>query len=178
MSRLAKNPIAIPAGITLTIADGVVTVKGPKGELTRSYKTEIIEITQVESTVVLTLLRENLLARSLWGTYASHITNMFMGVTEGYIKKLIVEGVGFRWALSGKTLEMQLGFSHPVHMDVPEGLDIVIEKSTLSVSGIDKEKVGLFAANIRAKKKPEPYKGKGIRYAGEIIRRKQGKKTV
>jgi large subunit ribosomal protein L6 len=178
MSRLAKNPIAIPSGVTVIIEDGVVTVKGTKGQLTREYKTDQVEIKLEGDTVVLTHLKDSLFSRSLWGTYASHITNMFVGVTEGYMKKLQVEGVGYRWVLAGKKIEMQLGFSHPVVMEIPEGLEVVIEKSNLSVSGIDKEKVGLFTANIRAKKKPEPYKGKGIRYEGEIVRRKQGKKTV
>ena len=116
-------------------------------------------------------------AQALVGTYASHVRNMMTGVTTGFSKKLLVEGVGFKWDVAGKTLNLALGFSHPVKMAIPEGLTVVAEKATLTISGFDKELVGQFAANIRALKKPEPYKGKGIRYDGEVIRRKQGKKA-
>jgi large subunit ribosomal protein L6 len=112
------------------------------------------------------------------GTYASHVRNMLKGVTEGFSKKLIVEGVGYKWDVQGKTLNLALGFSHPVKVAIPEGLTVVAEKGTLTISGHDKEVIGQFAADIRALKKPEPYKGKGIRYEGEVIRRKQGKKAA
>ena len=121
---------------------------------------------------------DTVFSRALIGTYASHIKNMVTGVTEGFEKKLIVEGVGFRSEVKGANLEMQLGFSHPVIMAIPEGITTTAEKNLITVTGIDKEKTMQFAAQIRAKKKPEPYKGKGIRYEGEIIRRKQGKRAV
>jgi len=127
---------------------------------------------------------DSITGKALLGTYASHIRNMLEGVTEGFSKKLIVEGVGFKWevvglpAQAGKTLNLSIGFSHPVKMQIPDGLAVVAEKNTLTVSGFDKEQVGQFAANVRALKKPEPYKGKGVRYEGEVIRRKQGKKAA
>ncbi|HEY6019370.1 MAG TPA: 50S ribosomal protein L6, partial [Candidatus Paceibacterota bacterium] len=112
------------------------------------------------------------------GTVAAHIKNMISGVNAGFTKKLLVEGVGYKWEVKGKQLQLALGFSHPVLVDIPEGLTVVADKGTLTITGIDTEKVGQFAANIRALKKPEPYKGKGIRYEGEVIRRKQGKKAA
>ncbi|MEK7068361.1 MAG: 50S ribosomal protein L6, partial [Patescibacteria group bacterium] len=117
-------------------------------------------------------------ARALVGTYASHIRNMLQGVTAGFTKKLLVEGVGFKWDVQGKTVNLALGFSHPVKVAIPEGLTVTADKGALTIVGFDKELVGQFAANIRALKKPEPYKGKGIRYEGEVIRRKQGKKAA
>lgn len=177
MSRIGKQPVQIPANTTVTQDGQLFTVKGPKGELTRPFKSDVaIEIKDNE--VVLTLPKETMFTRSLWGTYASHFHNMIQGVNEGFEKKLVIEGVGYRASVAGKTLEMALGFSHPVKMEIPEGLDVAVEKNTITVSGIDKELVGSFAAAIRAKKKPEPYKGKGIRYHDEVIRRKQGKKTA
>lgn len=177
MSRLAKQPIEIPSGVTVTFTVPTMTVKGPKGELKRDFRDEI-SIVVGDKDITITPNGNSVFIRSLLGTYGSHIRNMMVGVTEGYKKDLEVEGVGYRWALSGKKIEMQLGFSHPVIMEVPEGIDVSIEKSTMSVSGIDKEAVGSFAAKVRSQKKPEPYKGKGIRYVGEYIRRKQGKKAV
>ena len=178
MSRLAKQPIAIPSGVEVKLDGTTLTVKGPKGELSRSFKTDVIDLSIEEATVVLQKKEDTVFSRALVGTYASHVINMITGVTDGFEKKLIVEGVGFRSEVKGKTLEMQLGFSHPVLMDIPEGLEATAEKNLITVSGFDKERVMQFAAQIRAKKKPEPYKGKGIRYEGEIIRRKQGKKSV
>jgi len=177
MSRLGKNPITIPANITVDFKDNVMVIKGPKGELSRTFTNHVtIEVTA--DTVTVTPVKDDVFSRSLWGTVASHVTNMFVGVTEGYQKVLEVEGVGYRWTLQGDTIEMSLGFSHPVIMPVPKGITVEIEKSTMKISGIDKELVGSFTADIRAKKKPEPYKGKGIRYQGEHIRRKQGKRAA
>jgi large subunit ribosomal protein L6 len=177
MSRLAKQPIEIPEKVTVTKDGKTITVKGPKGELTRDFRDEVtIEVGEKE--ITLTLPKSTMFTQSLWGTYSSHLRNMMHGVTEGYEKKLIIEGVGFKANLSGKTIEMSLGFSHTVKIDVPEGLDVKVEKNEIVVAGIDKEAVGSFAASVRAKKKPEPYKGKGIRYHDEVIRRKEGKKTV
>lgn len=178
MSRLAKQPIAIPQGIEVKFDGSTMTVKGPKGELSRTFKNDVIGITVDTGTVSFEKKQDTVFGRALIGTYASHVNNMITGVTEGFEKKLIVEGVGFRSEVKGKQLEMSLGFSHPVIMDIPEGITASAEKNVITVSGFDKEKTMQFAAQIRAKKKPEPYKGKGIRYEGEIIRRKQGKKTV
>lgn len=177
MSRLGKTPIAIPSGVTVTKDGQTVTVKGPKGTLTRDF-TDMVTIEVTTEGVVTAPASEERQAMSLWGTYASHIINMITGVTEGFTKQLELQGVGFRWAVAGNALEMQLGFSHPVKMDIPEGVTVTIEKNIMTISGIDKEVVGAFTANIRGKKKPEPYKGKGIRYVGEEVRRKQGKKSV
>jgi large subunit ribosomal protein L6 len=178
MSRLAKQPIAIPEGVEVKVEGGLITFKGKKGELKREFKTNIISIENKDNALVLGLAEESVLSRALVGTYASHLKNMIQGVTEGFEKKLIVEGVGFRSEVKGKELHMQLGFSHPVVMEIPEDLNATAEKNLITITGIDKEHTNQFAAQIRAKKKPEPYKGKGIRYHDEIIRRKQGKKTA
>ncbi len=178
MSRLAKQPIAIPKGVEIKQDGGFITMKGPKGELSRNFNLDVINVEVSAENVSFEKKEESVFSRALIGTYASHITNMITGVTEGFTKKLIVEGVGFRSEVKGSSLEMTLGFSHPVVMEIPEGLTATAEKNLITVSGIDKEKTMQFAAQIRAKKKPEPYKGKGIRYEGEIIRRKQGKRAV
>lgn len=178
MSRLAKQPIAIPTGVEATLDANTLRVKGPKGELSRSFKTDVVSLALQDNTLVLKLVEESVFSRALIGTYASHVKNMIHGVSEGFSKKLIVEGVGFRSEVKGNELHMSLGFSHPVVMNIPEGLSATTEKNVITVSGIDKEATNQFAAQIRAKKKPEPYKGKGIRYEGEIIRRKQGKKSA
>ncbi len=175
MSRVAKKPIIIPEKTTVAVDKGVVSVKGPKGEMTRSFKPGI-EIVVADGTVTLTLKRPE--DAVLWGTYASHIKNMIQGVVSGFEKKLIIEGIGFKSDVKGTELVMSLGFSHPVKMAIPAGLKVTADKNIVSISGVDKEAVGAFAAAIRAKKKPEPYKGKGIRYENEVIRRKQGKKAA
>lgn len=177
MSRVGKQIITIPEGTTISFSDGILTVKGPKGELTKKFKNNIA-ITIDGNQVTLAPNDSSNFSYALWGTYASHIENMVIGVTTPYQKQLTLEGVGFRVNLDGKTLIMNLGFSHDVRMQVLEGLDVVVEKNTITITGIDKEKVGQFAADVRSKKKPEPYKGKGIRYVGEYIRRKQGKKSA
>ena len=177
MSRLARQPIAIPAKTEVTVSREAVVVKGPKGTLTRPLVRDI-DVVVGPAGVEVKQKSDSLQARALLGTYASHIRNMVGGVTEGFTKKLLVDGVGYKWEVQGKTLKLNLGFSHPVLMDIPEGLAVVAEKSSLTISGFDKEVVGQFAANVRKQKKPEPYKGKGIRYDGEVIRRKQGKKAA
>jgi large subunit ribosomal protein L6 len=177
MSRLAKNPIEILAGVTVAVSGDTVTVTGPKGTLTKTFRPEIL-IELVDNTIVLTKKGENVFIRSLWGTIGSHLRNMMEGVTKGYEKKLILEGVGFKSAVIGNILDLALGFSHPVKLDIPEGLTITAEKNIISISGIDKEQVGQFSAYVRSLKKPEPYKGKGFRYDTEVIRRKQGKKSA
>ena len=177
MSRVGKQNIIIPDKTELTLKDGTLSVKGPKGELTRHFKTSVA-ITIADKAVTLAPARNDLATKALWGTYASHISNMIEGVNTPFVKKLIIEGIGFKADVQGKKLNMALGFSHPVNLDIPEGLTVTHEKGTLTISGIDKEEVGQFAAEIRAFKKPEPYKGKGIRYENEVVRRKQGKKSV
>ncbi|MDO8548434.1 MAG: 50S ribosomal protein L6 [bacterium] len=182
MSRLAKQPIAIPAKTEITVLGlpgqgGLVSVKGPKGTLTRAGN-RLIMVEVGKEGVQVSTKSETIEARAALGTYASHVRNMFEGVTKGFTKKLLVEGVGFKWDVQGKILNLSLGFSHPVKMPIPEGLTVTVDKGTLTISGFDKELVGQFAANVRAQKKPEPYKGKGIRYEGEVVRRKQGKKAA
>ena len=176
MSRIGRLPVAIPAGGTVSLAEGnKVTVKGPKGTLERVLPADM-EI-KVEGAEV-TVSRPNDLKRSksLHGLTRTLIHNMVVGVTEGYEKKLEVNGVGYRAAKQGKKLTLNLGYSHPVEMDDPEGIETVVEgQNVIIVKGIDKEKVGQFAAEIRSKRAPEPYKGKGIKYADETIRRKVGK---
>ena len=177
MSRLAKRPIAIPAKTEVTVSGGLVMVKGPKGTLQRPiHRMVTIEVGQ--GGVQVSPKGESLQSRALIGTFASHIKNMIGGVNSGFSKKLLIEGVGYKWDVQGKTLNLALGFSHPVKVAIPDGLTVKADKGALDISGFDKELVGQFAADIRAMKKPEPYKGKGIRYDGEVIRRKQGKKAA
>jgi large subunit ribosomal protein L6 len=177
MSRIGKQRIELPANTTATIADGTFTVKGPLGELARSFKSDIT-IAIEGNEVVLTPVRDAQELHALWGTYAAHIANMVKGVSTAYQKKLILDGVGFRIELKGPQLIMQLGFSHPVTVDIPEGLTVTVEKNTVSISGIDKELVGQFSAYVRDQKPPEPYKGKGFHYDDEVIRRKEGKRAA
>lgn len=175
MSRIGRMPIAIPAGVTVDIAENnLVTVKGPKGTLSRELAPEM-EI-KVEGTEVI-VSRPNDLKKmkSLHGLTRTLIHNMVIGVTEGYTKTLEIQGVGYRAEKSGKKLTLHLGYSHPVEMEDPEGLESKVDGMNIIVSGIDKEKVGQYAANIREKRQPEPYKGKGIRYADEHVRRLAGK---
>lgn len=177
MSRIGKNPIKVPAGVTVSFDDMVFFVKGPKGELKKNFRDDII-VSIAGDEVTLSPKEGSDLAKALWGTYASHIKNMIHGVVTPFEKKLILEGVGFKSEVSGNSLNLALGFSHPVKVEIPSGLGVTAEKNTITISGIDKELVGNFAASVRALKKPEPYKGKGFRYEDEVIRRKQGKKTA
>lgn len=177
MSRIGKKGIVVPEKTETSFNNGVFSVKGPKGTLERNFKPEIaIKIEGKD--ISLSLTKENKQNRALWGTYASHIKNMVKGVNEGFEKKLILEGVGYKSQVNGNKLVLALGFSHPVEVLIPTGLEVKAEKNLLTFSGIDKELVGSFSAKIRSLKKPEPYKGKGFRYHDEIIRRKQGKKSV
>ena len=177
MSRVGKQNIIIPDKTTLSLVDGNLSVKGPKGELSRHFKNSV-DIKIADKAVTLAPARNDLATQALWGTYASHISNMIEGVNKPFVKKLIIEGIGFKAEVKGKDLHLALGFSHPVVVAIPEGLAVVHEKGTLTITGIDKDLVGQFSAEIRSLKKPEPYKGKGIRYDNEVIRRKQGKKSV
>ena len=176
MSRIGKMPIAIPAGVTGEIAENnKVTVKGPKGTLERVLPSEM-DIKMEGSEIVVSRPNDLKKMKSLHGLTRTLINNMVIGVTEGYEKKLEVNGVGYRAQKQGKKLVLSLGYSHPVEMEDPEGLETVLDgQNIIVVKGIDKEKVGQYAAEIRAKRAPEPYKGKGIKYADEVIRRKVGK---
>lgn len=177
MSRIGKQEIIIPASVKVTQNGNIVTVAGPKGTLNKEFRDDIT-INISENTITLNIKRNDKFSKSLWGTYASHIKNMIQGVETPYQKKLILEGVGFKSDVKGKELQLALGFSHPVVVQIPEELTVTAEKNNITVTGIDKELVGSFTAEVRALKKPEPYKGKGMRYENEVIRRKQGKKTV
>ena len=176
MSRIGRMPIAIPAGVTVDIAENnKVTVKGPKGTLERVLPAEM-EIKKDGETVVVTRPNDLKKMKSLHGLTRTLINNMVIGVSEGYTKELEVNGVGYRAQKQGKKLVLSLGYSHPVEMEDPDGIETVLEgQNVIIVKGISKEKVGQYAAEIRAKRAPEPYKGKGIKYADEVIRRKVGK---
>ena len=176
MSRVGKYPVALPQGVTAEIKGQSSAVKGKMGNLSLMAPTEI-EVKMADGKVAVSMRHDGPRARVLWGTTRNNINNMVKGVTDGFKEVLEIEGVGFRAAVQGKDLVMQLGFSHEVKFHIPEGITIKAEKPTvISVAGIDKQKVGQVAAEIRALKKPEPYKGKGIRYQGERVRRKEGKK--
>lgn len=177
MSRIGKKPIIIPGGVEVKIEGGKVFVKGPLGELERVFD-KVILIKKEDDVIKLTLQKKSVKANALWGTYASLISGMVEGVSRGFSKKLIVEGIGYKAQIEGRVLVLSLGFSHPIKVSIPEGVDIKVDKNKIEVSGIDKQLVGETAATIRASKKPEPYKGKGIRYENEVIRRKAGKKAV
>jgi len=177
MSRIGKQPIEIPTGTEVSVVDGYVFVKGKGGELKKRIH-DAVEVSVSDGHVTVTPANDSHLATALWGTFASHIRNMVSGVNEPFVKKLVVEGVGYKVGISGDKLVLNVGFSHPVEIQIPEGITATSEKNEISISGIDKEMVGEFAARVRAKKKPEPYKGKGIRYDVEVVRRKQGKRSV
>ena len=178
MSRLAKKPIKIPENVQIEIKNGTLLVKGPKGELTKSFRNDLINIAADENTVVIKPLASGGNVKMLLGTFASHTKNLIQGVIQGFEKKLIIEGVGYKAETRGKDLVLSLGLSHPVIYKAPDDISIKAEKNIITISGIDKEKVGLTASKIRLLKKPEPYKGKGIRYDNEIIKKKAGKRVA
>jgi large subunit ribosomal protein L6 len=177
MSRLGKIPVTIPAGVTAALEGGVLKVTGPKGTLTRLVRTTDVTITIADGTLTLAPQATEI-APALWGTYAAHVRNMITGVTEGFTKILELEGVGYRAEVKGSDLVLSVGFSHPVPCTIPAGITATVEKGVITLVGPDKELLGQFAADVRAVRPPEPYKGKGIRYRGEFIIRKQGKKAV
>ena len=175
MSRIGKKIIAIPAKTEVTISGSKVTVKGAKGSLERTFS-DLVSFKTADNTVTVSPVNET--AAAVWGTAASHIVNMIEGVNTPFVKKLVLEGIGYKAEVKGTNLAMVLGYSHPVSMPIPAGLTVTSDKGIVTVSGIDKEAVGQFAAEIREWKKPEPYKGKGFHYEDETVRRKQGKKSA
>lgn len=177
MSRTGKRAITIPAGTEVSVVSNEIIVKGKGGTLKRMLH-PAVTLSVAGSEVTVTPKQKSRLAHALWGTYAAHVRNMISGVNTPFVKRLQVEGIGYRAELSGKQLKLQVGFSHPVLLEVPAGITAAVEKNMITVSGADKEQVGEFAASVRATKKPEPYKGKGIRYEGEVVRMKQGKKAA
>jgi large subunit ribosomal protein L6 len=177
MSRIGKKPINIPQGVTITLDKNLVTVKGAKGTLTFEHHYDVaVKIAGNEIMIEKTGKGKN--APAVWGTTARIIENMIEGVVNGFKKQIELNGVGFRMSTAGKKINLALGFSHPVVVDVPADLEVAIEGNVMTISGIDKRKVGQFSANIRALKPVEPYKGKGFKYVGEYVRRKEGKKAA
>jgi len=177
MSRIGKKPILIPDGVEVIIEGSAVAVKGAKGQLQREFRPEL-KIEVKDKKVIVSPAKQKKENGALWGTTRALIFNMIEGVKEGYEKKLQIEGIGHRAKIEGEELILQLGFSHPIKIKQPDGIKFSVEKNILSISGIDKELVGGIAAKIRALKKPEPYKGTGIRYVGEVIKKKAGKKVA
>ncbi len=177
MSRIGKQIINIPEKTEVTNLGGKITVKGPLGEISRVFK-DSITISIDGKTLNLSPKVKDIPTNALWGTYAAHLKNMIAGVNKPFAKKLIIEGVGYKAEVSGQELVLSLGFSHKIKVPIPKELKITMEKSAMTVSGVDRELVGQFSAKIRDYKRPEPYKGKGIMYENEVIRRKQGKKSV
>ncbi|XOB40426.1 MAG: 50S ribosomal protein L6 [Candidatus Nealsonbacteria bacterium] len=177
MSRIGKKPIEIPEGVEVKIENGKVTIKGPKGELFWGVRPEIgVEVKEGKIFVLPKVSTKK--TKAFWGLTRALLANMVKGVVEGYQKKLEIRGLGYKAKLEGEDLVLQVGFTHPVKLKIPEDIKILVEKNIITVSGINKERVGLIASKIRKVKRPEPYKGKGIRYLGEQVRRKAGKKVV
>ncbi len=178
MSRVGKKAISIPSGVEVKIEDNNIKVKGPKGELEQAITAEIL-VSQKDNELIVEVKEQTKNSSAFWGLTRALLQNMVIGVSEGFSKQLEIVGVGYKAKTEGdKVLDLAMGFSHPVKFDIPEGLTIQVEKNIITVSGISKEQVGQFAAKIRDVRKPEPYKGKGIRYVGENVRRKEGKKAA
>ncbi len=176
MSRIGKKAVPVPAGVTATIDNGTLSVKGPKGTLALAMRDEIAYAVEGD-TISVKPANDSKQARAFWGMQRTLVQNLVTGVTDGFTKKLLITGVGYRAAAQGRNLKLQLGYSHDVNIDVPEGLEVKTpDNTTVEISGSDKQKVGQLAAEIRRWRKPEPYKGKGIKYAGEFIFRKEGQK--
>lgn len=177
MSRIGKKPIQITQGVKIELNANKLTVSGNKGSLELIIRPEVsVEIS--DDSVIVNKKNNSKMASAMWGTTARLIANMIQGVSEGFVRKLELNGVGYRMSVKGKSLDFALGFSHPVELTIPEGLEANVEGNVLSISGIDKQAVGQFAAEIRALRPVEPYKGKGFKYDDEIVRRKEGKKAV
>ena len=177
MSRIGKKPIALPTGVTATVESGVLTVKGPKGQLAMQLLDDLVKYDIADGEIRVTPLTDAQRNRAAWGMTRTNVQNLVTGVTEGFTKVLEITGVGYRAQAQGKNLRLQLGYSHDVNYALPEGVDVKTpDQNTVEISGIDRQKVGQVAAEIRRWRKPEPYKGKGIKYRGEYIFRKEGKK--
>jgi len=177
MSRIGKKPVAVPGGVTASVESGTLTVKGPKGTLAMKLLDDLVKYEVGEGEIRVTPLTESQRSRAAWGMQRTNVQNLVTGVTEGFSKVLEITGVGYRAQAQGRNLRLQLGYSHDVNFPVPEGVDVKTpDQNTVEISGIDKQKVGQVAAEIRRWRKPEPYKGKGIKYRGEYIFRKEGKK--
>jgi large subunit ribosomal protein L6 len=176
MSRIGKRPVAVPSGVTATIEGGLLSVKGPKGTLTLGLS-DLVDYKVEDGAISVGPANDTKAARSHWGLQRTLVSNLVAGVTEGFTKTLEIAGVGYRAQAQGNKLKLQLGYSHDVDLDVPEGLDVKTpDQTTIQISGMDKQAVGQFAAEVREWRKPEPYKGKGVKYRGEYIFRKEGKK--
>ena len=177
MSRIGKKPIALPAGVTASVESGQLTVKGPKGTLAMQLLDDLVKYELADDEIRITPLTTAQRNRAAWGMTRTNVQNLVTGVTEGFTKVLEITGVGYRAQMQGKNLRLQLGYSHDVNFAVPEGVEVKTpDQNTVEISGIDRQKVGQVAAEIRRWRKPEPYKGKGIKYRGEFIFRKEGKK--
>ena len=178
MSRIGKKPVQVPAGVTATVSGQTVTMKGPKGELKYVVNDEVL-VKLEENTVAVTPANDSKDARAKWGMSRTMIENLVKGVKDGYEKKLEIQGVGYLAAIQGKTLQLRVGFANEVHKTIPAGLTVTCPDQThIVIQGADKQMVGQFAAEVRSIRRPEPYKGKGIRYDGEVVRRKAGKATI
>ncbi len=176
MSRIGKKPVSVPSGVTATMENGTLSVKGPKGTLSLTMRDEISYSVE-DGAIAVKPANDSKAAKAFWGMQRTLVQNLVTGVTDGFSKTLEITGVGYRAAAQGKKLKLQLGYSHDVDLEVPEGLEVKTpDQTTVEISGSDKQKVGQFAAEIRRWRKPEPYKGKGIKYRGEFIFRKEGKK--
>ncbi len=176
MSRIGKKPIMIPQGVEVKVDNGGVSVKGPKGVLTRAFPSGTVKVEG--GTVLVSAGGESKAERSLWGTTRMHVSNMVEGVSKGFSKQLQIEGIGYRANVEGRDIVLQVGFTHPVRITAEEGIAFAVEKNIITVSGIDKDRVTKIAAQIKRVRPPEPYKGKGIRYVGEVVRKKEGKKAA
>jgi large subunit ribosomal protein L6 len=177
MSRLGKKPILIPEKVKVSITDEEIKVEGPKGVMIKKLPDDLNFVIEEDKIKISPKVqRKNISA--LWGLWASLVKNMILGVTEGFEKKLEIQGVGYRASVEGKNLKLEVGYTKPVLMEIPEGIEVKVEKNIITISGVDKEKVSQFAANVRKVREPDPYKGKGIRYFGEVIKLKPGKKAV
>lgn len=177
MSRVGKKPIPIPEKTRITVVDGLVTAQGPLGELSLTIP-DMFQVEQTDSDITLSVQRKKPNTAAHWGLYRSLLANVIEGVSNGFEKRLEIQGVGYRAAIQGKNLVLSLGYSHPITVEIPDDVTIELERQYIIIKGIDKQRVGQLAANIRAFRKPEPYKGKGIRYVGEFVRRKVGKRVV
>jgi len=175
MSKIGKKLIPIPSGVEVKLSDNIIKVKGPKGELVVVMHPKVKADVGDKEVKIAVAKPEDRRQKALWGTFRSLVANAITGVTAGFEKKLEIVGVGYKASAAGQKLVLSLGYSHPIELTVPKGLEVKVEKNTISVSGIDKQAVGEFAAQVRSQRKPEPYKGKGVKYSDEVVRRKAGK---